>query len=168
MDDSPNDNSPEIRADPFKEERLKEWHQQIEAIRIQDSDSEEVKQEKLKQQRLRQLEAMRSIRQQHPYAFDQNQKLKYFNRRLRPRYSLDGPRRGREPISADQHFEIWRRDHFTCRYCGRSAIYEDITLEIDHVVPVKRDGSNDSHNLVTACVRCNRRKGSKIWQPRYR
>lgn len=53
---------------------------------------------------------------------------------------------------------VFRRDDFTCRYCGKRGV----VLECDHVVPVSRGGSHDDTNLVTACVRCNRSKGSKL------
>jgi 5-methylcytosine-specific restriction endonuclease McrA len=45
-----------------------------------------------------------------------------------------------------------------CVYCrGKSG---DPVLEIDHVVPVSRGGSNRVSNLVIACQTCNRKKGS--------
>ncbi len=43
-----------------------------------------------------------------------------------------------------------------CRYCGtRSA------LTIDHVVPLSKGGKWVWENLVTACTKCNGKKGSK-------
>ena len=53
--------------------------------------------------------------------------------------------------------EVFRRDDYTCRYCGERGK----RLECDHVVPVSRGGSNDPSNLVTACFRCNRSKRAK-------
>ena len=60
-------------------------------------------------------------------------------------------------------FMILYRDNFTCRYC--SARPGSANLEVDHVIPRSRGGSDNSCNLVTACVTCNRRKSNKIVFP---
>ena len=52
---------------------------------------------------------------------------------------------------------VFRRDDFTCRYCGARGV----RLECDHVVPVVRGGTHDLENLVAACRQCNRSKGAK-------
>ncbi len=49
---------------------------------------------------------------------------------------------------------IFRRDNFTCQYCGTD---KDLTL--DHLVPKARGGKTTWNNLVTACRSCNSRKG---------
>lgn len=49
---------------------------------------------------------------------------------------------------------IFKRDNFECVYCGTRR---DLTL--DHVIPSSRGGSHTWTNLVTACKRCNTRKG---------
>lgn len=61
-------------------------------------------------------------------------------------------------ISNRLRYEIFRRDGFTCRYCGASA--PDVALEVDHVVPVALGGSDKPANLTTACVLCNSGKSS--------
>jgi len=63
----------------------------------------------------------------------------------------------RKSLSKKKRLEIFKRDKFTCQYCGRKS--PDVVLEIDHVVPVCDGGSNDLLNLVTACFDCNRGKG---------
>lgn len=65
----------------------------------------------------------------------------------------------RQAISKKTRFEIFKRDNFTCQYCGRTS--EDVILEIDHVVPVSKGGTNDEMNLVTACFDCNRGKSDR-------
>mgnify|MGYP000234243994 CR=1 FL=1 len=56
--------------------------------------------------------------------------------------------------------EVFRRDKYTCQYCGeRSAV-----LTIDHVLPRHRGGTHRWENLVTACPACNRRKGGRTPQ----
>lgn len=62
----------------------------------------------------------------------------------------------RKPISKKLRFEIFKRDAFTCQYCGKKA--PDVILEIDHIEPVSKGGTNDILNLVTSCYKCNRGK----------
>lgn len=65
----------------------------------------------------------------------------------------------RRDISTRLRFTVFKRDAFTCQYCGRRP--PDVTLECDHIVPVSMGGANDIHNLVTACFDCNRGKGAE-------
>lgn len=60
----------------------------------------------------------------------------------------------RENISNSVRFKVFKRDHFTCQYCGRSGV----ELEVDHIEPVSKGGTNDIGNLITACKDCNRGK----------
>ena len=65
---------------------------------------------------------------------------------------------GRKPISKRTRFEVFKRDKFTCQYCGMAAPY--VTLHVDHIVPVAHGGTNDMENLVTSCMSCNLGKGT--------
>jgi 5-methylcytosine-specific restriction endonuclease McrA len=53
--------------------------------------------------------------------------------------------------------EIFRRDNYTCQYCGRQGA----TLTVDHVIPRHLGGAYVWNNLVTACPACNHRKGGR-------
>jgi dissimilatory sulfite reductase (desulfoviridin) alpha/beta subunit len=64
----------------------------------------------------------------------------------------------RKPLSKKIRFEVFKRDAFTCQYCGQMA--PDVLLEVDHIKPVASGGKNDLLNLVTACISCNRGKGA--------
>lgn len=64
----------------------------------------------------------------------------------------------RKPISKRLRYEILRRDNHTCRYCGGTA--PDVTLTVDHVIPVSLGGDNKPENLVAACRDCNAGKAS--------
>ncbi|GMA49354.1 hypothetical protein GCM10025857_07110 [Alicyclobacillus contaminans] len=64
----------------------------------------------------------------------------------------------RKGINPKLRFEIFKRDNFTCRYCGRTT--PQVILEVDHIIPVADGGTNDMENLVTACYECNRGKGA--------
>lgn len=66
----------------------------------------------------------------------------------------------REPITKKIRFEVFKRDKFTCQYCGRQS--PDVILEIDHIKPVAEGGTNDIMNLITACFDCNRGKGKRV------
>lgn len=56
--------------------------------------------------------------------------------------------------------EIFRRDNYTCQYCGRKTK----NLTVDHVVPRRYGGEYRWENLVSACPTCNRRKGGRTLQ----
>lgn len=64
----------------------------------------------------------------------------------------------RKSLSKKLRFEVLKRDRFTCQYC--SAKPPKVPLEIDHIDPVSRGGTNDIDNLVTACFDCNRGKSN--------
>lgn len=65
----------------------------------------------------------------------------------------------RKTISKKTRFEVFKRDNFTCQYCGRTA--PSVVLEIDHINPVKNGGDNNIMNLITSCFDCNRGKGKR-------
>jgi len=52
--------------------------------------------------------------------------------------------------------EVLRRDHHNCQYCGSKK-----HLTLDHVIPRSKGGPHTWDNVVTACERCNSRKGDK-------
>jgi len=64
----------------------------------------------------------------------------------------------RKGINLKVRYETLRRDNFRCVLCGNTA--KDVQLEIDHIIPVVRGGSNDKDNLRVLCRACN--KGKKI------
>ena len=51
-------------------------------------------------------------------------------------------------------FNIFKRDKHSCQYCGTR---KDLT--IDHVIPKSKGGKSSWTNLVTACKKCNTKKG---------
>ncbi|MFN7716133.1 MAG: HNH endonuclease [Pseudanabaenaceae cyanobacterium] len=52
---------------------------------------------------------------------------------------------------------VLHRDSQTCQYCG----YMGDELTLDHVLPKSRGGGESWENIVTACVRCNVKKGNR-------
>ena len=63
---------------------------------------------------------------------------------------------GRRSTGKRLRFEIFKRDHFTCQYCGAQP--PSIVLVIDHIDPVAEGGLTVIENLITACEPCNQGK----------
>lgn len=70
-------------------------------------------------------------------------------------------RYGRQPIPRKLRHEVFKRDGYRCRECGASK--DETSLEIDHIVPVARGGTNDIDNLQILCRECNRMKHTDEW-----
>ncbi len=70
----------------------------------------------------------------------------------------------RRAVPKKMRFEVFKRDSFTCQYCGESA--PDVTLHLDHIVPVIEGGKNSLLNLVTSCQGCNLGKGPRALSDR--
>ena len=62
-------------------------------------------------------------------------------------------------LSKRLRFEVFKRDKFTCQYCGAKA--PDVVLHVDHIEPRSKGGSDDILNLVTACAGCNGGKSDR-------
>jgi len=56
----------------------------------------------------------------------------------------------------ENRIQIYERDDYKCRYCGKQLTRWTVTL--DHVVPVCEGGDNSFVNLIAACLDCNSRK----------
>jgi 5-methylcytosine-specific restriction endonuclease McrA len=61
-------------------------------------------------------------------------------------------------IACNKQNVLWR-DQNQCQYCKKILPTEKLTL--DHVIPKSRGGENNWENLVTACEKCNQRKGNR-------
>ena len=57
-------------------------------------------------------------------------------------------------------FHVFTRDDFTCQYCARQFSMKELTL--DHLVPLSRGGKTSWENVVTACQKCNGKKGNLL------
>jgi hypothetical protein len=62
-------------------------------------------------------------------------------------------------VSKKLRFEVFKRDSFTCQYCGQKA--PGVVLHVDHLKPRKSGGGSDILNLITSCVDCNLGKGAR-------
>lgn len=64
----------------------------------------------------------------------------------------------RKALSKRIRFEVFKRDSFTCQYCGRKA--PEVVLQVDHIEPRAEGGEDSILNLVTSCADCNSGKGA--------
>lgn len=62
-------------------------------------------------------------------------------------------------VSKKLRFEVFKRDEFTCQYCGAQP--PGSVLECDHIEPLAKGGKTTADNLITACEACNRGKGDR-------
>ena len=63
-----------------------------------------------------------------------------------------------EPVGESLRFKILKRDR-VCQLCGVGR--NKAVLEVDHIVPRSKGGSNDPDNLQVLCARCNRGKSNR-------
>jgi len=67
-----------------------------------------------------------------------------------------------DPAPALTNNALFARDGMLCLYCGQTHARQQLTR--DHVVPVSRGGRDVWENVVSACIACNVRKGSRTPQ----
>lgn len=51
---------------------------------------------------------------------------------------------------------VYKRDGYTCRYCGRDGL----PLTVDHLVLWEDGGPSTPENLLTSCRKCNKTRGN--------
>lgn len=68
-------------------------------------------------------------------------------------------RKQERAISGTVQQRIWARDRFQCMYCGVTMAQS--ALAVDHFVPLELGGQDEESNYLTACFKCNKRKGSQ-------
>lgn len=64
-------------------------------------------------------------------------------------------RKSTRQIDESIKWRVYKRDNYTCRYCGKSGI----PMTVDHYLAQKFGGLTTYENLLTACRPCNKRKG---------
>jgi len=71
-----------------------------------------------------------------------------------------GDWQGMNWIRQSSRLALYLRDGLACVWCGHS-IEDGASLSLDHVTPHSQGGSNAPMNLVTACERCNKSRGTR-------
>lgn len=78
-------------------------------------------------------------------------------------------------ISAETRDYVRRRANFACEYCGVTETDTGGELTLDHYQPQAKGGTDDLHNLLYCCMRCNQYKVDywptranepRLWNPR--
>lgn len=59
----------------------------------------------------------------------------------------------------ENRLQIYERDEYKCRYCGKQLTR--FTATLDHIVPVVEGGENTYENLITSCLSCNSQKNRR-------
>ena len=54
---------------------------------------------------------------------------------------------------------VFWRDDYMCQYCGNKFSYGNLTM--DHIIPKSKGGHRIWTNIVSACSKCNNKKGNK-------
>lgn len=57
---------------------------------------------------------------------------------------------------------IAERASHRCEYCHAPELVFNFPFEVEHIIPLFQQGTNDESNLALACRSCNLRKGIRI------
>jgi hypothetical protein len=69
-------------------------------------------------------------------------------------------RKSTRNIETSVMWSVFRRDHFTCRYCGK----DDVPMTVDHVVLWEAMGPSIEKNLICSCKKCNNKRGNMEYE----
>lgn len=62
--------------------------------------------------------------------------------------------------SLKRRFNLLKEANFKCKYCGRSP--PEVQLELEHIFPKCKGGTDKKDNLAVSCRDCNRGKGTDV------
>jgi HNH endonuclease len=68
----------------------------------------------------------------------------------------------RQYISVELKKQVFDRARGICEYCYSQAKFSPNNFEIEHIIPVSREGATIAENLALACPSCNSYKSNKI------
>lgn len=69
-------------------------------------------------------------------------------------------RKSNRQISQVVQWNVFRRDGYRCRYCGRN----DVPLTVDHLITWEDSGPSTEDNLFSSCRPCNRARGNVAYE----
>jgi hypothetical protein len=64
-------------------------------------------------------------------------------------------RKSQRQIDSQVSWNVFRRDNFSCRYCGTEKLH----LTVDHLIPWEDGGPSIEGNLNSSCRPCNKVRG---------
>lgn len=65
-------------------------------------------------------------------------------------------RKSQRNIDGTISWKVFRRDKYSCRYCG----IDHVPLTVDHIITWETGGATHVDNLLTSCKKCNRTRGN--------
>ncbi|MEM9542478.1 MAG: HNH endonuclease [Cyanobacteria bacterium P01_E01_bin.42] len=66
----------------------------------------------------------------------------------------------RIPIPPAVRQYVFERDNYQYKSCGKTN--KTVKLQVDHIIPLAKGGTNDISNLQTLCSSCNQQKSDRI------
>jgi hypothetical protein len=69
-------------------------------------------------------------------------------------------RKSTRQIETSVMWEVYRRDNYTCRYCGN----DKVPMTVDHVVLWEEGGPSIVRNLICSCKKCNNARGNMQYE----
>lgn len=67
--------------------------------------------------------------------------------------------RNDDPVPGSVRYKVLKQSGGRCELCGTS--YEEVPLDVDHIIPRNQGGTNDESNLQVLCRTCNAQKGDR-------
>ena len=69
-------------------------------------------------------------------------------------------RKSTRQIETSVMWEVFRRDNYTCRYCGN----DKVPMTVDHVVLWEEGGPSIVDNLICSCKKCNNARSNMQYE----
>ena len=69
-------------------------------------------------------------------------------------------RKTQRQIEQGLQWRVFKRDGYKCRYCG----IDGVPMTVDHLVLWEEGGPTIEENLVTACRKCNKKRGNMQYE----
>jgi hypothetical protein len=69
-------------------------------------------------------------------------------------------RKSSRAVDQTINWTCFRRDNYTCRYCGN----DKIPLTVDHLVRWEEAGPSIEANMLSSCKKCNKTRGDKSYE----
>jgi 5-methylcytosine-specific restriction endonuclease McrA len=69
--------------------------------------------------------------------------------------------KARRRTTKAQRAQCFKEKGKRCVTCGRKRVPSPFQIEVDHIIPVSKGGTNAQSNLQPMCGQCNRKKGNR-------
>jgi len=69
-------------------------------------------------------------------------------------------RKSQRQIDQGVSWQVWKRDGYACRYCGK----DDVPLTVDHIITWETGGPTVEQNLLSACRKDNKARGNLSYE----